>query len=61
MVFNENYYKEKNIDKTLDARIKHHDTEMRRIAKEANYKHNPELHDLAHEHFMEYTMLKRYG
>ena len=42
------------IGDSREERKIHHETRMQKIAKEANYKYNSELHELAHEHFIAY-------
>lgn len=54
MVFDEFYYKENNVGNSREERKNHHEQKMEEVAKEANYRYNSALHELAHEHFIAY-------
>lgn len=61
MVFDENYYKENNVPKTREDRMKHHSIEMRKAIHDPNYDcaRNEKLFKIASEHYSEYYMLAR--
>lgn len=61
MVFDESYYKERNVSDTREDRMKHHAIEMRKAIHNPNYDcgRNKELFGIASEHYSEHYMLAR--